>query len=96
MSKQILTAALIAGLASTVTNAQKLEQWDTAGGWDVLIDSNLGEGCLIQAAYHDGSAIRIGFGRSIGEGYVAVFNEAWGDINRGEPYGILFDLDSQE
>lgn len=76
--------------------AQSLEQWGTAGGWDVMIDPSLGDGCLIQAAYTDGSIVRIGFDRNVGEGYVTAFNEDWGDIVEGEEYGILFDLDGQE
>ena len=28
--------------------------------WDVLVDPSLGDGCLIQAAYQDGSIVRIG------------------------------------
>ncbi|SHI40177.1 hypothetical protein SAMN05444000_10150 [Shimia gijangensis] len=61
-----------------------------------MIDPSLGDGCLIQAAYSDGSVIRIGFDRNRGEGYVTAFNEAWGDIEQGQTHGILFDLDGQE
>lgn len=76
--------------------AQQLEHWGEVGGWDVMIDPSLGDGCLIQAEYQDGSVVRIGFDRNEGAGYVTAFNEGWGDIAEGESYGILFDLDGQE
>lgn len=90
-----VTTTLATTLALPAT-AQSLEEWGYAEGWDIMIDPSLGYGCLIQAAYQDGSVVRIGFDRNVGEGYISVFNEAWGDIVEGETYGILFDLDGQE
>lgn len=93
--KKLTTLAVAAMLPLSVA-AQELEAWGSAGGWDILIDPSLGDGCLIQAAYSDGSVVRIGFDRNEGMGYVTAFNEAWGDIEDGAQYGILFDLDGQE
>ncbi|WP_127113454.1 hypothetical protein [Shimia sediminis] len=93
--KKLTTLAVAAMLPLSVA-AQELEAWGSAGGWDILIDPSLGDGCLIQAAYSDGSVVRIGFDRNEGMGYVTAFNEAWGDIEEGAQYGILFDLDGQE
>ncbi|MFT5001683.1 MAG: hypothetical protein ACI861_002532 [Paracoccaceae bacterium] len=90
------TIAAAATLAAPFAQAQQLEQWGTAGGWDVMIDPSLGDGCLIQAAYQDGSVVRIGFDRNQGNGYVTAFNDAWGDIEEGETYPILFALDGQD
>ena len=91
-----LTAAAFAALLPLSAVAQQLEPWGSAGGWDIMIDPSMGDGCLIQAAYSDGSVVRIGFDRNQGMGYVTAFNESWGDIVEGEQYGILFDLDGQE
>lgn len=90
----LAAAALIA--AAGALPAQELEQWGTAGGWDVMIDPSLGDGCLIQAAYNDGSVVRIGFDRIEGSGYITAFNDAWGDIEDGAEYDIWFDLDGQQ
>ncbi len=87
--------AAASGLAGPA-QAQSLEAWGTAGGWDVMIDPSLGDGCLIQAEYSDGSVVRIGFDRTAGSGYVTAFNGAWGDIEAGAQYPILFDLDGAE
>jgi len=88
--KSILVAAV---LTATPVFAQELEVWGEAGGWDVLIDPTLGDGCLIQAAYQDGSTVRIGFDRNEGAGYVTAFNEAWGEIEEGTVYPVSFELD---
>jgi hypothetical protein len=87
---------LAATLVAPIALAQELEQWGTAGGWDVMIDPSLGDGCLVQAAYQDGSVVRIGFNRNRGTGYVTAFNDAWGDIEEGATYPIAFELDGNQ
>ncbi|MDF1717812.1 MAG: hypothetical protein P1U75_14235 [Antarcticimicrobium sp.] len=94
--KQVTLAVVALIAAAGSLPAQELEQWGTAGGWDVLIDPSLGDGCLIQAAYQDGSLVRIGFDRTEGSGYITAFNEAWGEIEEGAEYDIWFDLDGQQ
>ena len=74
---------------------QDLQQWGASDYWDVLIDPSLGNGCLIQSEFEDGSLVRIGLDASKGVGYVTVFNEAWGDIEAGKLYPVSFDLDRE-
>jgi len=89
-----ITAALIAGSVwSTAAAAQDLVTWGSSDYWDVLIDPSLGDGCLIQSEFQDGSLVRIGLDRITGFGYVTVFNTAWGDIKDGAIYPIDFTLD---
>ncbi|GAB5388220.1 MAG: hypothetical protein Alpg2KO_11880 [Alphaproteobacteria bacterium] len=90
------TALFTAALSLPATaSAQSLEQWGHVAGWDVMIDPSLGDGCLIQAEYQDGSLVRIGFDRTEGMGYVTAFNADWGDIEEGATYDITFDLDGE-
>jgi hypothetical protein len=86
----------VAVLFATPAMAQELEQWGASEYWDVMIDPTLGDGCLIQSEFTDGSVVRIGFDRNEGMGYVTAFNDAWGDIEEGTMYPVLFDLDGQE
>lgn len=76
--------------------AQSLEAWGSSDYWDVMIDPTLGDGCLIQSEFEDGSVVRIGFNRLDGGGYVTAFNTAWGDIEEGASYPVTFALDGQE
>ena len=86
---------LAMGAVAPMAVAEEVEVWGTAGVWDVLIDHSIGSGCLIQAAFEDGSLIRIGFDREAGDGYVAAFNHVWDGIEAGVSYPITFDIDGQ-
>lgn len=91
--------ALFVTLALSVApaaQAQDLREFGEASGWDVLIDPSKNMGCLIQAEFEDGALVRIGFDKNNGGGYVTAFNNAWGGIEEGKIYSILFDLDGQE
>lgn len=91
----VLAATLVTATA-TAALAQTLEPWGQAGGWDILVDPSLGNGCLIQAEFQDGSVVRIGFDRTRGNGYITAFNSNWGEIEAGAEYDISYDLDGQE
>lgn len=95
MFRLVLAIVLCALMAPAAASAQALRNWGTAGGWDVLIDPTLGNGCLIQAEFLDGSLVRIGIDRTTGAGYVLAFNESWSGIEAGKVYPIRFDLDGQ-
>ncbi|MFT6452787.1 MAG: hypothetical protein ACJA06_002291 [Halocynthiibacter sp.] len=92
----IVATLLLSSALVLPVSAQSLEQWGASDYWDVMVDPSLGNGCLIQSEFSDGSVVRIGFDRNEGAGYVTAFNMAWGDIEEGEMYPVIFELDSQE
>lgn len=92
----ILGSIALAAVAVPALAQDMLEPWGEGGGWDIMVDPSLGNGCLIQAQYDNGTVVRIGFDRNSGGGYVTAFNEAWGDIEEGAVYPVLFDLDGEE
>lgn len=94
--KILATSFILVTSFGTTTLAQSLEQWGASDYWDIMIDPTLGDGCLIQSEFEDGSVVRIGFDRTEGSAYVTAFNNAWGDIEEGDWYPVLFDLDGQE
>lgn len=97
MKPLVLSTLLAGALALPVqAHAQEFEPWGSSDYWDVMIDPSLGDGCLIQSAFSDGSVVRIGFDRVEGNGYVTAFNMAWGDIVEGEWYPVLFSLDGED
>lgn len=95
-TQALLTAVFLTTSFTLPAAAQSLEQWGASEYWDVMIDPTLGDGCLIQSEFDDGSVVRIGFDRNEGGGYVTAFNMAWGDIEAGETYSVLFALDGQD
>lgn len=92
MIAKLMTAAALVFVAG-VASAQDLQHWGSSDYWDVMIDPSLGNGCLIQGSFADGSLVRIGLDKVAGGGYVTVFNTAWGDIENGATYPVSFDLD---
>ena len=87
--------ALAFTLSAGAAFGDGLEHWGASDYWEVLIDPSLGNGCLIQGEFQDGSLVRIGLDRNTGSGYVTVFNTAWGDIEDGATYPISFTLDGE-
>lgn len=83
-------------LLGSAALADDLVPYSQAGGWDVQIDTTLGNGCLLSSDFEDGSHVRIGFDRTAGNGYVAAFNDGWGDITDGTDYPVSFMLDDQK
>ncbi len=73
--------------------AQDLVTYDTVGVWDILVDPTVGNGCLINAAFEDGSDVRIGFENDGDSGYLLAMNSAWEGIEDGTVYPISLDVD---
>ena len=95
MLKMFVAVSALALSAGAVL-AQDLVPYSEAGGWDVAVDPTMGNGCLLTTDFDDGSTVRIGFDRTAGNGYVAAFNDGWGDIIDGQEYPVSFMLDDQQ
>lgn len=90
-------AALAAALAvAGPAVAGNLVKYRSVGGWDIMVDPSVGNGCLITADFDDGSEVRIGLDREQGNGYVMAMNKAWGDIKDDATYDISFAVDDQK
>jgi hypothetical protein len=61
----------------------------------VIWDPSLGDGCLIQSEFTDGSVVSVGFDNNAGIGYLTAFNMAWGDIEEGATYPVTCALDGE-
>lgn len=96
MNMKFFGAVAISSLFAGVASAQELIPYGEAGGFAVVIDETLGNGCLLTSEFEDGSTVRIGLDPTVQKGYVATFNEAWGDIVDGQEYPVTFLLDDQQ
>ena len=88
--------ALALSLNGGLAQAQDLIPWGESDYWKVMIDPTLGNGCLIQGEFADGSVVRIGLDRNTGSGYVTFFNATWDDVVDGEVYPVSFALDGEQ
>jgi hypothetical protein len=93
MNSPKLAAALLAVFAAGPVLAQDLVTYGQVGVWDILVDPTVGNGCLINAVFEDGSDVRIGFDRDAGTGYLLAMNEAWQGIEEGVTYPVQMDVD---
>lgn len=91
----LLPALVLTALAMPAT-AQNLVKWGEAGGWDVMVDPTVGNGCLITSEFEDGSFVRIGLNAETGDGYLMALNDTWSGIVVDEIYVITLDLDGEE
>ncbi|MFN3825173.1 MAG: hypothetical protein ACK4GW_00395 [Pseudorhodobacter sp.] len=92
--RSIFSLACIASFALCApVQSQTLVHWGDVPGWEIMVDPTLGNGCLIQSEFTDGSTVRIGLDAQEGNGYLTAFNENWGDIEEGAVYPVSFDLD---
>ncbi|OWU73500.1 hypothetical protein [Marinibacterium profundimaris] len=86
-------AALLAlGLAALPAKADLVDQ-GYCNGWNVMVDTDLGNGCLIQTARDGKSLTRIGYDAVKKQGYIAVFEPDWTRLREGQAYPLVFDLD---
>lgn len=96
MMRKAFGAVAISALFAGAALAQDLVPYGEAGGFAVMIDPTLGNGCFLTSDFEDGSTVRIGFDRTAGKGYVAAFNNAWGEIVDAQEYPVTFFLDDQQ
>ncbi|MCA0871706.1 hypothetical protein LCL97_12785 [Seohaeicola saemankumensis] len=90
----LFVGGIVASTAAPV-RAQALIDRGFVHGWNLMVDPSFGNGCLIQTVYQDLSVVRLGYDATNNRGYFAVFNKAWGDIEKGRQYAIVFDLDGK-
>lgn len=82
-------------LCAGAVRAQDLIDKGFVHGWNLMVDPQMGNGCLIQNVYEDLSVVRLGYDAANNRGYFVVFNKAWGQIDAGKQYPITFDLDGE-
>lgn len=90
--KAVYVAAAALVLAAPV-QAETLQSYGAAAGWDIAIDPTLNNGCLMMSEFDDGSVVRIGVDMTTGNGYILSANPAWGDIVEGQAYPVSIALD---
>jgi hypothetical protein len=86
------TATLI---FSTAIQAQELTKWSDAGNWEIFVDPDAGDGCLMQTELADSTRVRIGAVPLRDGGFIAVLNKSWQDLEEGATAVLTFDFDGE-
>ncbi|MGV6848785.1 MAG: hypothetical protein ACWA5A_10440 [Marinibacterium sp.] len=98
MTRHVFTGAVLAALAMLAGPGRAADLIDRGyfNGWQVMVDPDLGNGCLIQAVRGGDTLVRIGRDGLKDQGYLAVFNPDWTRIREGQDYDLIFDLDGRQ
>jgi hypothetical protein len=86
-------AGLAVGFIAPASAAQDIVRWGSAGGWDIMIDPSLGNGCYIYTEYDAGTVVRLGFSPDDDEAYLMVGNAKWNSIQDGKDYDVQVRMD---
>ena len=73
--------------------AEEFKKWGDAGDWHVYVDTSVGNGCLIEKTFEDGSRMRMGHLPKKNGAYLSVANKSWTHIEKGDSAVVHFDLD---
>jgi hypothetical protein len=88
-----VSTALLLTLYSNNALAEDFKKWGDAGSWRVFVDASVGNGCLIEKTFEDGSRMRMGHLPEKDGAYLSVVNKSWTHIEEAETVVVHFDLD---
>jgi hypothetical protein len=92
MARLLVLIASIA-LLPAPTMSQEVAKWGQVGGWRVLVDRTLGDGCFAMQVFERGSVLRIGFDVVNQRIYLFFGHDNWKSLEVGKVYSlrIVFD-----
>jgi hypothetical protein len=93
MAAAAAAACIVATNVAPALAANDALRWGKSGGWDILIDPTLGNGCFIYTVYTGGIGLRLGFSPDDGEAYLMVGSKSWASIEHGKTYSIELRMD---
>ena len=78
---------------SSAQQSDKPPKWAEVGGWEIRVDSSVGNGCFAMQVYEDGTVVRIGVNVEKQAIYLLFMNPAWKSIEQGKiyPVRVVFD-----
>ncbi|SKA34866.1 hypothetical protein SAMN02745126_05564 [Enhydrobacter aerosaccus] len=84
--------ALSVGLAVPAL-ARDTAKWGQVGGWQIMVDRTVGNGCFASQVFEHGTAVRIGFDINEQAIYLLFGNDDWQSLEVGKiyPMRIVFD-----
>ncbi|MCF1709135.1 hypothetical protein L0V05_09935 [Tabrizicola sp. J26] len=86
------TALVLAAASPALAEDGPITWKDDVGGWYIGVDTSIGNGCFMTAAYEAGTYLRVQFNPSADTFQFIIGDEAWNSIEQGKLYtvGIAF------
>ncbi|WP_428925441.1 hypothetical protein [Marinibacterium sp. SX1] len=95
-ARHLTIAAAILAVAAPLAHAQGLPSWKTVGDWEIKVDENAGNGCLMEKTFDNGILLQFGLLPLRDGGFFAAYNEGWTFIEEGKTAPVKFHFDGIE
>ena len=93
MSRTRICLALVAATAlGAPASGQDSETWGVSGDWEILVDPETGNGCLMQKRLDDGLVLQFGAEPLRKGGFVAAYSPDWTFIEEGSTGTVRFEF----
>jgi len=69
--------------------------WDRVKGWEIRVDTTIGNGCFAMTSYDEGTVMRIGVNPENDKGYLILGNDKWKSLEAGKDYNIKLKFDDE-
>jgi hypothetical protein len=76
-------------------NAEDEPLWKTVGGWEIRVDTTLGNGCFTYQIYEGNTVLRIGVNKLVGGMYAMIGDADWKSLEFGKTYPIKLYFGNQ-
>ena len=74
--------------SSCISHAEDSFLWKTVAGWEIRVDSTLGNGCYTTQIYDGDIFFRVGMDKLDGGMYVMIGDQDWKSLEEGKNYPI--------
>jgi len=96
-AKLAVGAAMAIAVLTTTGALAQTETYGTEAGWDILVKSEMGPGCLITKSNADGTQIQMGIDATGAKrGYMAIYTKLDVAVSAEQKVSVLFDVDGQQ
>jgi hypothetical protein len=74
-------------------SADDTVKWGQVGGWAIMVDRTIGDGCFAMQVFERGTVVRIGFDMRNRHVYLFFAQDSWKSLEEGKvyPVRIVFD-----
>lgn len=90
-----LSILAVSTASATATSAAEITKWATVSGWEILIDPDAGNGCLMQKTLDEGTRVRIGAVPQRDGGFISVANPSWEAVADDTTSTLTFNFDGE-
>lgn len=79
-------------MCSGLSSGEEMPLWKNVGGWDIRVDTTLGNGCFTHQVYEGDTVLRIGVDKLNGGMYVLIGDDDWKSIELGKQYPLKIQM----